>query len=165
MSNSVNIDKNLWHVWQGHLPISTMRYISVLPQSTIFKEDILCSICPMARQHRLPFPDSTSFTSHIFELIHIDTWGPYKEPTYNGFKYFLTIVDDFSRGTWTYLLSTKSNSFTVLKSFIAMVERQFEVKVKKVRSDNAFEIGSSLAAIAYFSSKGIIHQTTCVGTP
>ncbi|XP_019227003.1 PREDICTED: uncharacterized protein LOC109208355 [Nicotiana attenuata] len=129
MSNSVNTDKNLWHVRLGHLPISTMRYISILPQSAVCKEDIPCSICPMARQHRLPFPDSTSSTSHIFELIHIDTWGPYKEPTYNGFK------------------------------------KQFEVKVKKVRSDNAFELGSSLATIAYFSSKGIIHQTTCVGTP
>lgn len=71
----------------------------------------------MARQHKLPFPLSSSSSSHAFELIHIDTWGPYKISTHDGFRYFLTIVDDYSRGTWTYLLSTKSNAFTVLQFF------------------------------------------------
>lgn len=100
-----------------------MKHISALSHNAFVSDPHPCSICPLARQHKLPFPKSTSSTSHIFELIHIDTWGPYKTTTYDGFKYFLTIVDDFSRGTWTYLLSNKGNAFTILKSFIAMVER------------------------------------------
>lgn len=77
----------------------------------------------MARQTKLPFPLSTISTKKVFDMIHVDTWGPYNSPTHDGFSYFLTIVDDFSRGTWTYLLSTKSNAFTTLKSFLTMVER------------------------------------------
>ncbi|GJZ10789.1 retrovirus-related pol polyprotein from transposon TNT 1-94, partial [Tanacetum coccineum] len=42
-----------------------------------------------------------------FELIHVDLRGPYKAPALNGAHYFFTIVDDFSRCTWTYLLHTK----------------------------------------------------------
>lgn len=99
------------------------------------------------------------------ELIHIDTWGPYKTATYDGFKYFLTIVDDFSKGTWTYLLSTKSNIFSVLKSFLLMVERQFNTKVKVIRSDNALELGTSIMTSEFFKSQEILHQTSCVGTP
>jgi len=95
----------------------------------------------------------------------VDTWGPYKHATNHGFKYFLTIVDDFSRGTWTYLLSSKSNAFTILKSFLTMVERQFDMKVKKIRPDNAFELGSGKTHSEFFQSLGIIHQTTCVSTP
>lgn len=74
-------------------------------------------------------------------------------------------MDDFTRGTWTYLLSTKSNAFTVLKSYLAMVERQFHTKVQVVRTDNAFELGSDKIQSEFFLSQGILHQTTCVHTP
>lgn len=59
----------------------------------------------------------------------MNTRGPYKVPTYNGFKYFLIIVDAYNRGTWTFLLSTKSNAFDALTNFLTKVERQFGVKV------------------------------------
>ncbi|XP_075095218.1 uncharacterized protein LOC142173512 [Nicotiana tabacum] len=83
--------------------------------------------------------EGTSFWA--FELIHVDVWGPYKESTYNGFKYFLTVVDDYSRVVWTFFMSTKSNVFGLLKNFLTMVERQFGVKVQKIRTNNAFELG------------------------
>ncbi|XP_075103834.1 uncharacterized protein LOC142178393 [Nicotiana tabacum] len=88
----------------------------------------------MARQSKFPFPSSSISSKKVFELIHVDTWGPYNGATYDGFKYFLTIADDFSRGTWTYLLTNKSNVFTILKGFLAMVERQFNSKVKIIRT-------------------------------
>lgn len=47
--------------------------------------------------------DNSISTKSAFDLIHVDTWGPYKSTTYDEFRYFLTIVDDFSRVTWTYL--------------------------------------------------------------
>ncbi|XP_071699281.1 uncharacterized protein [Rutidosis leptorrhynchoides] len=79
---------------------------------------------PLARMHRLSFPFSTIKSSSIFELIHVDLWGPYSRPTHNGFKYFLTIVDDFSRTTWTHLLATKSAAFSTLIAFVAYIENQ-----------------------------------------
>jgi len=87
-------------------------------------------------------------------------WGPYRVQTYNGYKYFLTIVDDYSRTTWTHLLAAKSNALPLIKAFI-----QFNAKVKTMRSDNALELGLNREATAYFLSKGIIHQTSCVATP
>lgn len=67
--------------------------------------DCDCDICPLVRQTKLSFPNKSIKTKRIFELILIDTLGPYKSPTYNGFQFFFTIADDFSRKTWTYLLS------------------------------------------------------------
>ncbi|KAH0692270.1 hypothetical protein KY285_019367 [Solanum tuberosum] len=55
-------------------------------------------------------------------------------------------MDDYSRATWTYLLSTKCNAFSVIQSFLYMVERQFNTKVKVIRSDNAMDLGKSEAA-------------------
>lgn len=62
-------------------------------------------------------------------------------------------------------MSTKANAFPILKSFLTYVERQFERKIKIVRSDNAYELGFGTLPTEFFSSQGIIHQTSCVATP
>jgi len=77
----------------------------------------------------------------------------------------LTIVDDYSRTTWTYLLATKSNALPLIRSFVEMAHTQFNAKVKTIRSDNALELGLNREAVAHFLPKGIIHQTSCVATP
>jgi len=38
----------------------------------------------------------------------MDIWGPLAITYVDGHKYFLTVVDDFSRHTWIFLLKTKS---------------------------------------------------------
>lgn len=78
-------------------------------------------------------------SKRVFDLIHKDTWRPYNIPTYKK-KYLLTIVDDFSRATLTYPLSTKSNAFSTLKYFLSLIERQFKAKIKIIRSDDAYEL-------------------------
>lgn len=84
----------------------------------------------MATQQRLPLPKSSIHSTSPFQLIHLDLWGPYHTQTYNGFKYFLTIVDDFTRATWTHLFHTKGNAFTLIQSFIFMVKTQFNTTVQ-----------------------------------
>lgn len=99
----------MWHNRLGHVPFSKMKDISSIPAHFSSKQPFLCNICPMARQTRLPFPEKTTFTKHIFELLHIDLWGPYHVATHDKYKYFLTMVDDYSKCTWTHMLSCKSN--------------------------------------------------------
>lgn len=43
----------------------------------------------------------------LFELIHCDIWGPFSTASSSGDYYFLTIVDDYTRCTWLYLIKTK----------------------------------------------------------
>lgn len=62
------------------------------------------TICPCAKQTRLPFPSSSIKSTSPFDLIHMDIWGPYKVATLDGNKYFLAVVDDYSRMTWVFLL-------------------------------------------------------------
>lgn len=125
----------------------------------------MCDVCPKSRQFKLPFPISQVRTKCIFDLIHINTWKSYKVFIYNNYRYFLTIVDDCSRGTWTYLLTTKNNAFSILQCFLQMVERQFSTKVEIISSDNALELSKSITVTNFFNSEGIIHQTACVATP
>lgn len=100
----------------------------------------------------------------IFQLIHLDIWGPFKVPTHNGERYFLTIVDDFSRGTWAFLMHSKLDTFAVLKRFFAMVHTQFITQIKSIRSDNASDFFKSECR-DFFSSQGVIHFSSCSYTP
>lgn len=94
-------------------------------------------------------------------MIHCDIWGPFSTKSLTSAQYFLTIVDDFSRCTWVYLLQHKSQARQYLQSFFSLVETQFESKIQCVRSDNGGESNMT----EYYHSKGVIHQTSCVATP
>jgi transposase InsO family protein len=153
----------LWHCRLGHPSHDRMQLLhNVVPDiQSINKDFNFCDVCPLTKHKRLPFPNDGHKTSHIFHLIHCDIWGPYFLPNHDGFKYFLTIVDDCSRSTWVYLMSSKSATRSLLVSFFTMIETQFNTKIKAIRSDNGLEFLMS----DFFSSKGVIHQTSYVKTP
>ncbi|XP_019230971.1 PREDICTED: uncharacterized protein LOC109211846 [Nicotiana attenuata] len=110
-----NVKEKLWHYRLGHLPLSNMKKISsdYVPSCSSFSSP--CSICPMARQSKLPFPTSSISTKNAFEMIHVDTRGPYSTSTYDGFNYFLTNMDDFT-GEVTPVIPSSHASNTPLTS-------------------------------------------------
>lgn len=118
----------------------------------------------MAKFHNLPFNLSKSQATNAFELIHIDTWGPYKIPTQGNHKFFLTIVDDYTRHTWISLLIHKSDAFSVIKTFHNYAQNQFGKSIQKIRSDNAMEFADS-QFIQFFHDHGILHHTSCSHKP
>ena len=124
-------------------------------------KNFICNTCHYAKHKRLPFSSSTSHASNKFELLHIDIWGPCSKTSMHGHRYFVTIIDDFSRYTWTHLMHTKSETRRIITDFVAYVETQFDSKVKILRSDNEAEFLMN----DFYARKGIIHQTTCVETP
>lgn len=73
-------------------------------------------------------------------MVYVDIWGPYNTKTYNHYRYFLTLVDDFSRVTWTLLLSCKGNTLYVLKAFFAMVKTHFYYPIRIFISNNTIEL-------------------------
>ena len=125
----------LWHKRMGHAPMSVIRILDIVKNKQAFSFQHY-DICPLARQVRLPFPNSDIRASHCFDLIHMDVWGPYKVATHNNMRCFLTLVDDYSRWTWTFLMHLKSDVCTLLKSFLALIKTQFGRQVKVLRSDN-----------------------------
>ncbi|XP_059306495.1 uncharacterized protein LOC132057932 [Lycium ferocissimum] len=153
-SSAMNKTEILWHNRLGHVPFVRMKDITQLPCRFSSKQSYICSICPLARQSRLPFPDSSIKTTNPFQLIYVDTWGPYSTLIYAGHKYFLTIVDDFTKATWSHFMGSKSNAFPLIQPFIAMVNTQFHASIQTIRTDNALELGSSNSASQFFLDHG-----------
>ncbi|GKE17237.1 ribonuclease H-like domain-containing protein [Tanacetum coccineum] len=69
-----------------------------------------CEICQKAKQTRELFPLSDQKSTMLGELVHIDLCGPYKVTSKEEFKYFLTLVDDYTRAVWVYLIKTKDEN-------------------------------------------------------
>ena len=155
-------DQLLWHRKLGHPAVSVFSTLSELSGVKNKACSSHCDVCFRAKQTRDVFPDSINKTRKIFELIHVDVWGPYRVPASSGSVYFLTVVDDFSRAVWTHLLLAKLEVRNVIQRFCAYTEKQFGQPVQMVRSDNGTEF---MCLRGFFQDKGIIHQTSCVNTP
>ena len=78
-------------------------------------------------------------TEGILDYVHSDVWGPTKEPSIGGSRYFVTFVDDFSKKVWVYLLKHKSEVFAKFRIWKAEVENQTGRKIKYLRYDNGTE--------------------------
>jgi transposase InsO family protein len=84
--------------------------------------------------------------------------------THHRSKYGLVIVDDFSRFTWVFFLQDKTETQGTLKCFLRRAQNEFELKVKKIRSDNGSEF-KNLQVEEYLEEERIKHEFSAPYTP
>lgn len=75
-------------------------------------------------------------------------------------KYFLTMVDDYTRFTGIVLLRGTHEAQTQIQKFINLTY-SYQSKVKIVRSDNGLEFSLH----SFYAKKEIEHKKIGVGTP
>lgn len=155
-----------FHKWHDRLGNPSIKHVNalrdVLPLKSLKDHcSAPCLVCPLAKQRRLSFQSNNHIAANLFDILHCDVWGPYYSTTYSGYRYFFTIVDDYSRYTWVFMMTNKSDALKLVPQFFKLIETQYNAIVKVFRSDNA----PKLSFRDFFSSKGIIHQFSCVGRP
>ena len=156
------------HSWFGHLNFHTLQEMSRkksvegLPLFVIPRK--LCRSCVVGKHHRTSFPKKSSFqATEPLELIHIDICGPITPTTLGGSRYFLLIINDFSRLTWVSMLHCKSDAFEAFKHFKNLAETQEGVKIKTLRSDRGEFTSDEFSK--YFLEHGIKRQLTAPCSP
>lgn len=125
-------------------------------------KDNICCVCQYAKSHKLQFSLSESRSSHPLALIHTDLWGPAPIPSTTGAKYFLLLIDDYSRFSWIYPLHTKYQALPTFVKFKTLIENQLNTRIKCLQSDNG---GEFLAFHSYLTAHGIPHRFSCPKTP
>ena len=108
-----------------------------LPISQPIKFD--CFSCNVEKSRKLPFLVSDIVSSAPFDLLHLDVWSPAPVPSFQGYRYYLLVLDDFTKYMWLLPLHYKSDVKAALTNFIAYVNTQFHSTPKIVRSDNGGE--------------------------
>nr|XP_016453911.1 PREDICTED: uncharacterized protein LOC107778214 [Nicotiana tabacum] len=165
--NTINDDSSsvsLWHMRLSHVLIDVLRKLKCFQYLKCNSETKQYTVCPIVKQTRLPFPLSTSVVTACFHLLHADVWGPYRVPTHDGKKYFLTLVDDHSKFTWVLLLPSKAEVIVAIKQFFTVIKNVYSCTVKFLRTDNGCEFFNSQMT-ELLQSLGIVHQSSCVYTP
>ena len=76
--SSRNADASVWHHILGHAPLSKLRYITCVPKPDTQSQRQVGITYPLAKFFKLPYSLSNSHNHHIFDLIQIDIWGPYR---------------------------------------------------------------------------------------
>ncbi|CAI7868575.1 unnamed protein product [Closterium sp. NIES-53] len=123
-----------------------------------------CPTCMQAKFTRYPFSSSEATAKAPLDEVVMDVVGPLKLGA-AGVEYFLTIVDVYTRMTWVYVLSKKSDvAETVKTDWLPMVERQQDPLVKAIRTNRGGEFLSKEFSF-WLKKNGIRHSLTMPYSP
>ncbi|MDC6271022.1 reverse transcriptase domain-containing protein, partial [Acetobacter pasteurianus] len=158
----------LWHDKFGHPGATAERKLMDyynLPSNGETESPIQdCDICAQTKGVvRAPKRGSSSPTQPL-ALLHADVCGPFSHGAVDKSRYFLTIVDGFSKFVHAVPLQFKSDVPNAIISFIQYSETFFassglNYKVGALRTDNGGEFVNNTLH-NYMQQKGIHHQLT-----
>ncbi|GJZ14161.1 putative ribonuclease H-like domain-containing protein [Tanacetum coccineum] len=78
--------------------------------------------------------------------------------------YCLVVIDDFSRFSWVFFLTTKDETSEILKTFITGIEILIDLRVKVIRCDNGTEFKNKVMN-QFCEMKGIKREFSVARTP
>ncbi|SGY70301.1 BQ5605_C004g03135 [Microbotryum silenes-dioicae] len=159
------------HCRYGHAPIQAIKRLVASGQvkgldwtySDSECVEFTCNACLASKAHRSPFPSSLSHTAEPLALVHSDVLS-FPEESINHFHYLVTFIDDYSRKTWVYPISHKSDVLPTFKDWLLEIENATGHRLKTLRSDNGGEYISS-AFNGYCAARGIHRKLTIPYTP
>ncbi|KAK1694085.1 hypothetical protein QYE76_010782, partial [Lolium multiflorum] len=161
----------LWHRRLAHVNMRTLQslhkgnHIVGLMENVSFAKDRVCRACVEGKMHDSPHPSKTIISSkRILELLHVDLFGPVTHASLGAKKHCLVIVDDYSRYTWVYFLKTKDETQQIFIDFATEVQRQHNLLIMAIRSDNGSEF-KNYTLNDFLSDEGIRHQYSAAYTP
>lgn len=157
-----------WHKILGHRNLADVKRMEELAADlniTKCNHNEICEICIQNKKTRDPFPqESFTKTYEKLDLIHTDVCGPLQIPTPRGNKYILTLIDDYSRYCYIYLIEHKSDVKEKIIEFIEIMKTQHSKVPKIIRSDRGGEYMKN-ELHKYFKDNGILTQFTVPKTP
>ena len=97
-------------------------------------------------------------TSHPFDLMYSDLSGIAPVPSIEAeSNSYMTFIDGYTRITWVVFLTDKPAADPIIRGFIAMVETQFDAKVKYMFTDNGTKYVNQ-SVQQFLLEKGIVHD-------
>ncbi|CAI7805250.1 unnamed protein product [Closterium sp. NIES-54] len=129
-----------------------------------------CLPCVEGRQRAAPHSSSFPPTTAPLQTLHMDVWGPARVRGQGQERYFLIVVDDYSRYTTVFPLRTKGEVPDVLIPWIRRARLQLSERfhsdfpVLRLHSDRGGEFSSDLLA-AYCAEHGIEQSFTLLASP
>jgi hypothetical protein len=125
----------LWHRRMGHMhfdnlvKVSKREAVREMPQITK-PTNTLCKHFQQGKQTKTRFKSNEYSTTKPLEIVHTDLVGPTTTKGLKGERYFMLLVDDYTRMTVVFFLKNKSESFENFKIYKEMVENEMDSRIK-----------------------------------
>jgi transposase InsO family protein len=141
-----------WHTRLGHVNREYIRRTAKAAEGMEITSEhdapkaadcVDCVKFKIRQQHFPPIPKSKQKSQMPLDLVHTDIAYALPE-TAHGDKYFLVLVDDYTRFTWAYPLTTRATEevLPILQKWLNQVQNQCDRKLKALRADHAAEFTS-----------------------
>ncbi|CAI7905323.1 unnamed protein product [Closterium sp. NIES-54] len=169
----------LWHHRLGHPSLPRLRgmasrtLVSGLPRSLPPLPPgpaPTCVPCVEGRQRAAPHSSTFPPIEAPLQTLHMDVWGPARVRGQGHERYFLLVVDDYSRYTTVFPLRSKGDITEVLIDWIRGARRQLsesfgsDLPVLCLHSDRGGEFSSDLLR-AFCRAEGIRQTFTLPASP
>ncbi|CAI5464660.1 unnamed protein product [Closterium sp. Yama58-4] len=169
----------LWHHRLGHPSLPRLRgmasrlLVSGLPRSLPPLPPgpaPTCVPCVEGRQRAAPHSSEFPPTEAPLQTLHMDVWGPARVRGQGHERYFLLVVDDYSRYTAVFPLRSKGEVTEVLIAWIRAARLQLQESfgtdfpVLRLHSDRGGEFSSDLLR-AFCRARGIRQTFTLPDSP
>jgi len=169
-SSKTTEEARIWHERLGHASLSRMKalarmgVIQGLDEETLMDvEAYQCSTCLLSNMKESKSPKNQARrASRVGEILHVDGKGPLKPMSRNGHRYFLQIVDNYSKKRWSVSCKKRSEYAEALKGVVLQVEARMGKQVLEVRSDNEFR---SYTLHRFFRDRGTVQNFTVPHSP
>ncbi|CAI7765716.1 unnamed protein product [Closterium sp. NIES-53] len=129
-----------------------------------------CVPCVEGRQRAAPHSSEFPPTEAPLQTLHMDVWGPARVRGQGHERYFLLVVDDYSRYTTVFPLRSKGDVTEVLIDWIREARLQLresfgsDFLVLRLHSDRGGEFSSACLG-AFFRAQGIRQTFTLPASP
>ncbi|KAG6998831.1 Retrovirus-related Pol polyprotein from transposon TNT [Fusarium oxysporum f. sp. conglutinans] len=114
----------IWHERLGHLSESGIKALRGMAHGI---HPILrgqnCEPCIAGKQKERPHRKSIRKGTYPLECVHADIAGPFPDTAYDGSRYWVVFVDDFTRMGWAYAVKEKSEFTRRFKHLLDTYER------------------------------------------
>ena len=125
-------------------------------------KDFECETCVRGKMTNETNKTPRKKTSEPLDLVHMDLAGPVDPTGYDGFRYALVCVDDFTGLSCVYLLKNKADAILGLKTYLSDMAPYG--RVKSIRSDQGGEFESKEFHKLCLDNK-IVHERSAPQSP
>ena len=138
-------DLSLWHHRFTHYNYADVKkmvehkLVTGLVLDSDNKPDPICEPCIAGKMSANPFPPSANHNCFPLALVHSDLHGSLPVATHQGYKYWITFINNSTRFRSIHLLKFKSQAVEAFKDYKTWAENQLSAKILELQNDKGGE--------------------------
>eukprot|EP00752_Nemacystus_decipiens_P015081 g13435.t1 len=157
---------SLWHPRMGHINAKSLDVLRKQSAGVEYAGDLKdCSVCPLGKSAQQPHAKQAAYgVLRPFQLVTVDTLGPFTPVALGGFKYAVKFVDQQTKWKEVVLTKDKTHAVDALELFNKGTVIPTGERIHCIRADPGTEFTSAVYR-QYCQDVGIQLQFASPNTP